>query len=195
MSSSTSWSFNGAVTWLTDQANVIYNIADTMIPIEKMLVGAAYLIGLMFISKAIYSLKVYGESRTMMSSNTNLKEPLTYFFVGAVFVYFPTAFKLFMNTTFGYENVLAYAPVSSNNQSLDNLFGPDSLIGRPLALIIQVIGLIAFIRGWTLIARSASQGQPPGGTGKGLVHVFGGIMAMNIVGTLQIINNTLYGTS
>jgi intracellular multiplication protein IcmC len=185
------WSTN-VTNWISDQANIIYN--NNMVPVEKMLIGAAYLIGLAFVLKAIYSLKAYGEARTMMSSNTNIKEPITYLFVGAVFIYFPTAFKVFLYSTFGYTNVLAYAPVSSNNQQLDALFGPDSLVGPPLALIIQIIGLIAFIRGWVLIARTASSGQPPGGTGKGFVHVIGGIMAMNIVGTLQIINNTLYGT-
>ena len=45
-----------------------------------------------------------------------------------------------------------------------------------------------------MIAKSASGGQQPGGTGKGLVHVFGGIFAINIVQTINIINNTLYGT-
>jgi intracellular multiplication protein IcmC len=99
-----------------------------------------------------------------------------------------------MQSTFGYNNVLQYASVKSNNATLDTLFGTGSVVGRPLTMIIQVIGLIAFVRGWVLIARSASQGQPPGGTGKGFMHVFGGILAINIVGTLEMINNTLYGT-
>ena len=192
--SATGWSMGGVTDWLTSQANILNNIANNMLPVERLLTGAAYLIGLSFAFKALYSLKIYGEARTMMSSNTSIKEPLIYLIVAAIFIYFPTGFQVMMNTTFGYSNVLAYGPVSSSNKTMDSLFGPDSLIGRPLALIIQTVGLVAFIRGWVLIARSASQGQQPGGTGKGLVHVFGGILAMNIVGTLQIINNTLYGT-
>lgn len=150
--------------------------------------------GCAFLFKAIYSLKVYGEARTMMSSNTSVKEPVVYLMVGAIFIYFPTAFSMLMQSTFGYQNVLQYAPVNSSNQALDTLFGSGSAVGRPLSMLIQVIGLVAFVRGWVLIARSASQGQPPGGTGKGLVHVFGGILAINIVGTINMINNTLYGT-
>jgi intracellular multiplication protein IcmC len=180
--------------WITSQANTLANIANNLVPVEKMLIGGAYLMGLLFAFKALYSLKVYGEARTMMSSNTSMKEPLTYFFVSAIFIYFPTGFQIMMNSTFGYSNVLAYAPVDSSNQVLDTLFGADSAVGASFARIIQVVGLVAFIRGWTLIARSAAQGQPPGGTGKGFIHVFGGILAMNIVGTLQIINNTLYGS-
>jgi intracellular multiplication protein IcmC len=180
--------------WIASQANILTNVANSLVPVQRLITGGAYLIGCAFIFKAIYSLKVYGEARTMMSSNTSVKEPVVYLLVGAVFIYFPSAFSTLMQSTFGYENVLQYAPVNSGNQTLDFLFGNGSVVGRPLTILIQVIGLIAFVRGWVLIARSASQGQPPGGTGKGLMHVFGGILAINIVGTINMINNTIYGT-
>ncbi|HHT0593027.1 TPA: type IV secretion protein IcmC [Legionella anisa] len=181
--------------WISGQVNILTNVANSLIPVERMITGGAYLIGCAFLFKAVYSLKTYGEARTMMSSNTSMKEPIVYLLVGAIFIYFPSAFSSLMVSTFGYQNVLQYAPVSSNNSTLDTLFGTGSVVGRPLTIIIQVIGLVAFVRGWVLIARSASQGQPPGGTGKGLMHVFGGILAINIVGTIEMINNTLYGTS
>ncbi len=179
--------------WVSSQVNILTNIANSLVPVERLITGGAYLIGCAFLFKAIYSLKVYGEARTMMSNNSSIKEPVVYLMVGAIFVYFPSAFSALMQSTFGYENVLQYAPVNSGSKSLDTLFGNGSVVGRPLTIIIQVIGLIAFVRGWVLIARSASQGQPPGGTGKGLIHVFGGILAINIVGTLEMLNNTLYG--
>lgn len=175
------------------QAEMLTRLAESLLPVERLITGGAYLIGCAFLFKAIYSLKVYGEARTMMSNSASVKEPIMYLLVGAILIYFPTGFKIFMMSTFGYENVLQYAPVNSSNQSLDTLFGNGSVVGRPLAMLIQVVGLIAFVRGWVLVARSASQGQPPGGTGKGLIHVFGGILAINIVGTINIINNTLYG--
>lgn len=180
--------------WIASQADILTNIAHSLAPVERLITGGAYLIGCAFLFKAIYSLKVYGEARTMMSSNTSVKEPVVYLMVGAILIYFPTAFSALMQSSFGYQNVLQYAPVNSSNPTLDTLFGNGSAVGRPLSMLIQVIGLIAFVRGWVLIARSASQGQPPGGTGKGLMHVFGGILAINIVGTINMINNTLYGT-
>ncbi|CAM2831501.1 hypothetical protein [Legionella worsleiensis] len=180
--------------WIASQADILTNIANSLAPVERLITGGAYLIGCAFLFKAIYSLKVYGEARTMMSNSASVKEPVMYLMIGALLVYSPTAFHAFMQSTFGYQNILQYAPVNTSNAALDTLFGSGSLVGRPLSMLIQVIGLIAFIRGWVLIARSASQGQPPGGTGKGLMHVFGGILAINIVGTINMINNTLYGT-
>lgn len=180
--------------WINSQANVITNVAKVVPSLEKLLTASAYLIGIAIFVKAIYSLKVYGESRTMMSNNANIKEPLIYFLVAAVFIYLPTGLQVVMSSTFGYSNVLAYAPVDSSNPTISALFGSGSAVGKPLTMIIQLIGMVAFIRGWILISRSASQGQQPGGVGKGFVHVFGGILAINIVGTMEIINNTLYGS-
>lgn len=179
--------------WIASQSSILTNLANNLLPVERLITGGAYLIGCAFLFKAIYTLKVYGEARTMMSSNASIKEPVLYLVVGVMLIYFPTGLSIFMQTSFGYTNVLEYAPISSSNQTLNYLFGSSSTVGRPLVIIIQVIGLTAFVRGWVLIARSAAQGQPPGGTGKGLMHVFGGMLAVNIVGTLQVLNNTLYG--
>lgn len=186
---------NSILNWITNNASILTNIANNMIPVERLVTGTAYLIGIAFAFKAIYSLKVYGEARTMMSSNTSIKEPIIYLVVAAILIYFPTALQVMLNTTFGSSSILQYAPVDSQNQALDTLFGTGSAVGQSLSIIIQVIGVIAFVRGWVLIARGASHGQPPGGTGKGLMHVFGGILAMNIIGTLEMINNTIYGPS
>lgn len=187
---------NGTVAcWISGQVDILTNIANSLAPIERLITGGAYLIGCAFLFKSIYSLKVYGEARTMMSNSASIKEPIIYLIVGVLLIYFPTGLGVLMQTSFGYSNVLQYAPTNSSNQALDALFGSGSVVGRPLSMVIQVVGLAAFVRGWVLIARSASQGQPPGGTGKGLIHVFGGILAINIVGTLTVINNTIYGTS
>ena len=182
--------------WISSQTNIITNIANNLVPVENLITGGAYIMGIGFALRALNCLKQHGErSAGAQQQSSGLKEPLIYFIVAAVFLYFPTALSLLMNSTFGYSSVLAYAPVNSNNQQINTIFGSGSEVGRALSLIIQVIGLVAFIKGWLLISKSASQGQPPGGTSKGLVHVFGGILAMNMVGTLQILNNTLYGSS
>jgi intracellular multiplication protein IcmC len=179
--------------WISCHVDILTNIASNLAPFQRLISGAAYLIGLSFAMKALFCLKSLGESRTMMSGDKSMKEPLVYLFVAAMLIYLPTGFQIVMNSTFGPNSrVLAY---SDNNQTMGALFGENSAAGAAVTLIIQTIGLISFIRGWVLIAKSASQGQPPGATGKGLVHVFGGILAMNIVGTLDIINNTIYGSS
>ncbi|MDF1645982.1 MAG: type IV secretion protein IcmC [Legionellaceae bacterium] len=168
---------------------VLVNLANSLLPVQNLISGAAYLVGIAFALKALYSLKVYGEARTMQASSSSIKEPIFYLLVAGMLIYFPTAVDIIMNTSFGYTNILAYG----DSEVASSMFGGDSDLGNALVIIFQTIGLYAFTRGWILIARAASQGQPPGGTGKGLMHVFGGILAVNIVGTVEMINNTLFG--
>ncbi len=180
--------------WVMHQAGILNSIANNLLPVQRLITGAAYIIGLAFAFKAIYLLKSYGESRSSMmsSGNSSLKEPLIYLFVAGIFIYFPTGLAIMLETTFGSPTLMGW---QYSNGGIGSWFSSNSIIGRPLTIIIQTIGGIAFVRGWILIARTASSGQPPGGTGKGLMHVVGGILALNIVATLEIVNNTIYGTS
>ncbi len=171
--------------WLAANAGWLKNLAQSIDQVYTLVTAAAYVIGISFAFKALYSLKVYGELRTMMSSNASIKEPLTYLLVAAVFIYMPTAFGILMNTTFGQQNVLAYSQLPS---AFDL---SESNGGFALLKLLQLIGVIAFVRGWVLLARSAGQGAQPGGFGKGLMHVFGGVLLMNIVGTITVVYNTL----
>ena len=185
---------SGFLNWIAAQADILTNIANNLEPVQKLITGASYLLGIIFAFKAFASLKEHGEQRTMMSSHASMKEPLIYFIVSAALFYIPTSLDVALMTTFGSANILQYAPISSDNPVINVLFGSDSLIGPPLTIIIQTIGLGNFVRGWILIARGASGNQQQGGTGKGLIHIFGGILAINIVETVNIINNTIYGT-
>lgn len=167
------------------------NLNESLLEIQKLITGTAYLLGLLFIFKALYSLRTHAESKSQ--GQGGMKEPLVYIMVGAMLLWFPTGFEVMMNTMFGYSEVLAYAPVGGGSPILSTLFGENSTVGYTIALTVQVIGGIAFVRGWVLISRSASQGQPSGAMGQGLMHVFGGVLAMNIIGTLQVLQNTLLG--
>ena len=183
---------------MAEPTNVLVNLANSLLPIEKLVTGAAYIIGIVFAMKAIMLLKSHADSRGQ-HGQTGIKEPFVYFIVAGILIYFPTGFEILMNTTFGYPTVLSYSEssTSSNSTLINALFAPGNETGSALALIIQVLGVFAFVKGWLMIAKSSSGGQSSGAgnTGKGLMHVFGGILAMNIIGTLQVISNTLYGSS
>jgi intracellular multiplication protein IcmC len=73
--------------WIASQANILTNIANSLVPVQRLITGGAYLIGCAFLFKAIYSLKVYGESRTMMSNNASVKEPVVYLMVDAIHIW------------------------------------------------------------------------------------------------------------
>jgi intracellular multiplication protein IcmC len=175
-----------------DSFSILINIANNLLPVQELLSGAAYVMGIGFAMKALMSLKSHGENRQGMSQGASpLKEPALYLVVAAMMIYFPTAVDIMLNTSFGSPNILSYQQLPDNVMTFLN---GNSSLGRALVVIIQTIGLYAFVRGWVLVARSGGSGSQPGGLGKGLTHVFGGVLAINIVGTLEMIDNTLFGT-
>ena len=176
----------------SDSFSILINIANNLSPVQSLMSAGAYLMGIGFAIKALMSLKAHGENRQGMSQGGSpMKEPVLYLVVAGMLIYFPSAVDVIMTTTFGAPNILSYSQLPS---SVVSILSGNTALGNALMVIIQTIGLYAFIRGWVLIARSGASGQQPGGLGKGLTHVFGGVLAINIVATLEMIDNTLFGS-
>lgn len=170
---------------VSDSANVMVNLSRTYPQLQKLITGSAFLIAIGLIMRAIYYLKIYGEMRTMMASQGNLKVPLIYLFVAAMLIYLPTTLHSMMLSSFGTTEI---TPLSYNNSQIKGLSlqATNAILG-----FVQIIGLISFVRGWTIIAKAA-QGSAQGATfGKGATHILGGVLAINIVGTKDAIWNTL----
>jgi intracellular multiplication protein IcmC len=172
----------------TSTTSMLANLAPSLVSIQNLLTGAAFIIGVAFLVRGVMALKQLGEQRSHMSPHHSIKEPLIFFLSGTMLLYLKDAINTFNMTLFGNTSILAYNQLNSNFTSqLANA-------GQNIILFVQVIGLIAFIRGWIIIAKGATQsGHSQGGFGKGLMHIFGGILAINVVATLNVLTVTLYG--
>lgn len=174
--------------------NLFNNLLPSLLSVEKLLTAAAYIIGITLIIKGVMSLKQAGEHRSHMSQQHTLKEPFYYFLSGSFLLFFPTGLKVFLVSTFGTDNIMSYSQLDTVNPFISSVMSSGDF-GHVLVVFVQVIGIISFIKGWLIISKSAGQGgAQQGGIGKGIMHVFGGVLAMNIVQTLNIISNTLYGS-
>ena len=171
--------------------NIFANLGPSLLSIQLLLTAGAYIIGISFIIRAVMALKQLAEHKNSMGQQHSMKEPLFFILSGAMLLYFPTGLKIFLMTTFGSDQILSY-----NSLNLSSTFFSNAKnLSANILLFVQVIGLIAFIRGWIIIAKSSSQGGGQHGSfGKGLMHVFGGVLGINIVQTLNVINNTLIGS-
>lgn len=164
---------------------MLINLSESIGPVENLVKALAIVIGMAFIFKALYQLKIYGDLRTMMSSQTGVKEPLSYLFIGALFIYLPSMIEMMMLTVFGQESPLDYSGSVNGRTTAEFV--------KAALRIMQLIGWISFIRGWMILAKSSSQGAAGQGIkfSKGITHVIGGLLAINIVGTANIIGSTL----
>ncbi len=163
---------------LTD---MITNLASQMPALMRMLTAFCYVIGLFFMWSGVYGLKQYGDLRTMTSSNTDIRTPLIKLAIGVAFIYFPSTISTGMETLFATSSPLAYS--SSGDQT-------EAQIISAVIAVMKVVGVIAVMRGLFFLSKAGSQGQP-GMVGKGVTHLIAGILAINIYGTWQVLENSL----
>lgn len=175
----------GCSTQINDSANMLVNLSRSYAGFFKLITAGAYLMGIAMAMRGIYYLKLYGDARTMMSSQANLKIPVIYLFVAGVFMYMPSMIHSLTMTAFGTTEI---TPLNYNTDKLGglNIQATNAILG-----FIQVVGLISFVRGWMIVAKSAQGASQGASFGKGFTHVIGGILAINIVGTKNALWSTL----
>jgi intracellular multiplication protein IcmC len=159
--------------------DMLSNIQKNLQPIWQMLIALSYTLGVIFVVMAILKLKQYGQMTVMMSNQASMGATLAYFLVGIGLLYLPTLLDMWVMTAWGYSTDEINGPSGSNIEFM-----------KPVLQIIQVIGLISFLRGWLSLAKLGG-GAQPGTLSKGIMHIVGGILAINVVGTLDMLKATL----
>jgi hypothetical protein len=160
----------------TDLVAMLGNLSRSLFPVQHLITGLAYLIGIAFFMVAIAKFKKIGESAGR-GSQEKMFGPLAFLLGGAALVFLPSGVKFLENTTFGAGNVLSYVNYNPYN------------IYSSMGLIIQTAGVIWFIRGCVLLVGASSPGVQHGP--KGLAFLFAGILAVNFQGTAAFINTVM----
>lgn len=166
-----------------DLTQILFNLQKHLNPIWAFLIALCWVLGTCFMATGILKLKAFGQQTVMMSSHASMGPALAYLVVGAGLIYIPHLLDtLFVSVwDYGSHDIKGYAAGE---------FGAFEELMGPIIQVIQVVGLIAFIRGWMQLLRLGQQGAPPGTLSKGLLHMMGGILAINILGTFDILKGT-----
>jgi intracellular multiplication protein IcmC len=167
-----------------DAIKMLENLSNSYPALMKLITAFCYILGFLLILRGVFYLKMYGELRTMMSTQTSAKIPLILIFVGSLFVFLPSTYNIVSISFFGSSSVLSYDQVTSTM---------NPLLLKAIVGLVQIIGLISFIKGWMILVAHAQQ---PGGqatVGKALTHIIGGLCAYNVLGFTNVIWNTFYG--
>ncbi len=170
---------------IPDLDTVLQNIQSQMGFLWKLMTSFAFLAGFFCIFKAVYQLKQYGHGMSMMSQQHDLRGPIIMLVMGAALIWLPSAVKSMMISLFGNNDILSYPVFSSVDPSFN-------LMGTVLTKIVSFVGIVAFIRG-LLMFHSLGEGKAHGqqSFAKAATHLFGGVLALNIVGTAKVIGSTL----
>lgn len=160
--------------------NVLIHLQSSYVFLMNLIISVAYLSGALFVVKGIFAFKIYGEQRTLMSSQISVRVPVTYFAVGIGLIFLPRMISIMSNTLFmrpeltmGFTEGEGFTPLE---ESVYNL--------------IKLMGLIAVVRAFFI----ASVPQPQGGGGQGglakaAIHFLGGLAALNVEYMVQLLKN------
>jgi intracellular multiplication protein IcmC len=145
-----------------------------------LVISVAYVSGVFFVVKGIFSFKQYGEQRTMMSSQTTVRVPLTYFTVGVLMLYLPKLISIMSNAAFAQPviNIIGFQGDVDNANNIKNA----------VYALVQIVGLISVVRS-LFIASNPHPGGGQGGFGKAVVHFVAGLIALNITYVMKLLEN------
>lgn len=168
-----------------DLQQMVINIAATVPSLLQMCTAGAYVLGFLLVIKGVHKLKEYGEISSAMGGSRNIFSPLMTILVGALLIYFVSSYQVGLQTLFGTStpSPLTYTGGSDYSEELINA----------VVLLMQLVGCIAFIRGLLLLNSASGHNAQPGSYGKALTFIIGGLLAINVYGTWQVIINTLVG--
>jgi len=178
---------NAAYAVLGDLSNWLYNVAIQIPDLMKLLVAIGYVSGFGFIIGGIMKLKSCAQGISQMSKQESVGPPLLHIMIGTVLVYFAGIAQVGSVTFFGDASLIAYQTSASGSAAFSGALGP-------VIMILRFIGYISFMRGFFILAKLGHQAQQ-GTLAKGVVHIIGGIMAINIEATYIVLLNTLMGTN
>lgn len=165
--------------YFPDIIKMMDNLNENMPSVVRFLVAFSYITGIWFVFSAINELRLYGQARTMMPGNIHFTGPLSRFMVGVALIFLPGIIDISIYSLWGTgASVLEY-PIKTSDVWAPMIKGGISLV--------RVVGYIAFIRGFILYTRASKQGAQPGMASKATTHIIGGILAINIVGTINIL--------
>lgn len=152
-----------------DVVAMIGNVSRSLSPVQTLISGLGYLIGILFVITAIMKLKKIGESKTGSSSQEHMFVPIAYLLGGVAMIFIRSTIEALSSSTFGVGNILQYMPYNPYN------------VYNSMQIVIQTAGLLWFIRGCVLLVHGSEPGVQEGP--KGLTFIVAGILAMNFEGT------------
>lgn len=162
-------------------ADMFANSKDAWIALSKLTQFIAVVIGFYLIIGSVMKFSQLGSS-----PQATPKQPIAMFLIGvALFAITPSISTVYV-TMFSNPMQTVLVPAAGGGNC-----GPNTGdVMQSIFMFIKLVGIIAFIRGWLLLNQAAA--GKDGMIGRGLVHIGGGVAAMNVVMVAKMLKVTFF---
>ncbi|PHQ80508.1 MAG: type IV secretion protein IcmC [Coxiella sp. (in: Bacteria)] len=148
--------------------------------ISIILNAISIIMGIGLFVGGLFKLKRYGEMRTFMSHQMTIWAPTTMVIAGVLLLMLPITIKTSLLAFWGAGNT---SPLAYTSSGLHNIDAYIPVINA----FVRLIGVGAIIRACTMFSRSGEIGGQPGQSAKAMLYLFGGILCVHIMGTVDLI--------
>lgn len=169
---------------MSDIDSMLVTLGQSIPALSSMTVAFAYVVGIGFCIRALMQLHSLGDKKSSSSVRGGFLAPVAYLCMGSALLWLPTSFGVVEKTLFGVDSPLAYAPTIS--EAMQQLYATPSYV---VVKILQLSGVVWFVRGCILVAHSSDPGVQHGE--RGLYFIIGGALASNYSGTISLIKTTM----
>jgi hypothetical protein len=171
----------GLPTEVPDVVTMLLTLDKNFPQLTYMVSGLAYLFGFGIIMKAIWDLKKYTLGVSMTAQN-DLRPTLMHLAVGGALIFLPSTIQSLLVTVYGTDAITGYAKLPDTSWQV----AQDTLI-----IFVQFIGLVAVVRGLLHMYKAAHGQSQQNSFTKGIIHLIGGVLSLNIIQTKDILYSTL----
>lgn len=168
-----------------DFNTVMSSLKDNMPAVIRLTMAVSYIVGFWLTVSGILDLKKFGQSHAggASSQESGIGGSLLRLLCGITLIYYPSTIHVAVATLWGGDGSIQSYTASANDQF--------AYVKEGALKLIQTIGCVSFVRGFVILGNSTKPGAQHGAVGKGILHIIGGILAINIWPTIQVVENTL----
>lgn len=190
---------------ITDIQDILVNTQSILNPGLALMLAISFVVGIYLVLKGLLKLKAFAMPQSQMSQPGEFSGPILHILIGTVLIYVPTSTDVLTNTLFGNNLPSMFGGSGDANiynlgrasTALSYITGSGSLGNQWSTLVdtvvyyMQFIGFLAFLRGWLILSHSGRGQQSE--VGKGIIHIVGGILAINFLPLVDAVVNTVKG--
>lgn len=170
---------------LAQTSTVGENVIAGLQGADEFFIYLYYVVGVGFVFSGINKLKKLGHRTAFMNVDSGMTGPLMLIILGASLTALPSMLGVINQTLWSDSAIKSAGELAYSGSTTD--FQTQI---KPIIYIIQLIGLVALLRGFLILSKATGQGAQPGTLSKGVVHIFGGVLAVNVVQTVNVVTNT-----
>lgn len=164
----------------TNLGTMFANFSESAAALTELVKYSSYIIGMFLVVGAIFKFM-----KNANDPREGIKAPLVMLSCGIGIFALTSTVSIVAETM-----ALGSGPGSILAPSGGGISAASGAAIQGVVTFVRLLGYIAFIRGWLFLV-DYGNGKVDGTMARGLVHIAGGVAAINLIATLKILANTL----